>query len=201
MHTNLIIIDNFYKDPDKEREYALSLDYKFTGNYPGHRTWNVTLSPSVLGVIGNAIRHSSGEIVMATGSTGAFQYTTAYDRSWIHCDGRGWAGVCYLTPWAPASAGTGIFRHKDTGIYSNPEHDPKTPPNYEFDNPTEMCQLLDQDANDVTKWELLDSVGNVYNRTVLYRQELYHKSLDYFGTNIDDGRLFQTFFLKTEDSI
>ena len=36
-------IDNFYKDPDLEREYALSLDFNREGNYPGMRTKNIEL--------------------------------------------------------------------------------------------------------------------------------------------------------------
>jgi hypothetical protein len=41
-------------------------------------------------------------------------------------------------------------------------------------------------------------VGNVYNRLVLYRGDLFHSSLDYFGEGLNDGRLFQTFFFNTE---
>jgi hypothetical protein len=45
---------------------------------------------------------------------------------------------------------------------------------------------------------MVDRIGNIYNRLILYRGDLFHVSLDYFGRNIADGRLFQTFFLNTE---
>ena len=41
-------------------------------------------------------------------------------------------------------------------------------------------------------------VGNVYNRLVLYRGDMFHRSLEYFGNDKNDGRLFQTFFFNTE---
>jgi hypothetical protein len=50
----------------------------------------------------------------------------------------------------------------------------------------------------MTKWELVDRIANRYNRLVLYRSNMYHTSLDYFGKNLQDGRLFQLFFINTE---
>ena len=55
-----------------------------------------------------------------------------------------------------------------------------------------------QETQDYTKWEMSDRLGNVYNRLVLYRGGLYHVSLDYFGKDMHDGRLFQVFFFNTE---
>ena len=54
------------------------------------------------------------------------------------------------------------------------------------------------DSRDFSKWDMTGMVGNVYNRLVMYRGDLFHSSLDYFGTNKNNGRLFQTFFFNTE---
>ena len=54
------------------------------------------------------------------------------------------------------------------------------------------------DMQDYTKWEMVDRVGNVFNRLIMYRADNYHVSLDYFGKDINDGRLFQVFFFNTE---
>ena len=48
------------------------------------------------------------------------------------------------------------------------------------------------------KWELTDRLSNKFNRLILYMGDYFHVSLDYFGTNLYDGRLFQTFFFDTE---
>ena len=59
-------------------------------------------------------------------------------------------------------------------------------------------ELIYQDSRDMTKWEMVDFIGNKYNRLVIYQGDLFHSSLDYFGTDINSGRLFQTFFFDTE---
>lgn len=46
--------------------------------------------------------------------------------------------------------------------------------------------------------EVIDTIGNVYNRLVMYRADLYHKSADYFGDGLDNGRLTQVSFIKVE---
>ena len=89
-----------------------------------------------------------------------------------------WAGVCYLTPDAPHTAGTGLFKHRETGNYRRISND------YE--------------GYDYTKYDLFDRIGNRYNRLIIYRGDLFHASLDYFGDNLSNGRLFQTFFFDTE---
>ena len=46
--------------------------------------------------------------------------------------------------------------------------------------------------------EEVDVIGNVYNRLIMYRSDTYHKSNQYFGSNIDDGRLTLVCFVKAE---
>ena len=50
---------------------------------------------------------------------------------------------------------------------------------------------------DLTKWEKITEVANVYNRLILYDARQFHMSLDYFGNDMYDGRLFQTFFFSS----
>lgn len=193
-NVNLIVVDNFYQDPDAVREFALKQEFKVRGNYPGQRTvsfLNDGLKESIQAILkphaGNVTYWGGGEV----NYTGAFQYVTASDRSWIHSDGTTkWAGVLYLTPDAPITAGTGLFRHKETGLrgWNYGEH---------TEEETRAC-AANRETQDYTKWEMTDMVGNIYNRLVLYRGDMYHVSLDYFGTDKYDGRLFQTFFIDTE---
>ena len=122
----------------------------------------------------------------------AYQFTTSRDRSWIHCDQTTrWAGVCFLTPNAPLSSGTGIFKHKPTGLIECPRLE-----NGETDR--ELLDKIYKDSQDYTKWELVDKFANIYNRLIIYRGDFFHQSLDYFGQDKYDGRLFQTFFFNTE---
>ena len=57
---------------------------------------------------------------------------------------------------------------------------------------------MDDASQDVSKWELVDKVGNVFNRLILFNANHFHCSMDYFGNNSNDGRLFQVFFFSTE---
>lgn len=175
-----MIIDNFYTNPDNVRDFALSQDFNVKGNYPGQRT-----APYLPDDVKSAISfwmRPAGAITNwheSSGYTGAFQIATAQDRTWIHSDHYNmWAGVCYLTPDAPYSGGTGLYRHKETGLHRRKDRD--------------------FEGYDYTKWDLFDRIGNKYNRLILYRGDLFHASLDYFGSDLKTGRLFQTFFFDTE---
>lgn len=179
MKLELVIAENFYNNPDETRAFALNQEFDVVGNYPGRRTRPF---------MNDSIRTSISSLVQATGPvinwreeggyTGAFQLCTAADRTWIHSDCYNtWAGVCYLTPDAPLSAGTSLYRHKATGNREKVD--------------------VEYESYDYTKWDEVDRIGNVYNRIILYRGNLFHASVDYFGSGFEDGRLFQTFFFDT----
>jgi hypothetical protein len=180
MNLELLLVDNFYSDPDAVRNYALEQPFDVTGNYPGVRT-----KPYLPDDVKGAIQYWMSPVGIVNnwfedqGCTGAFQLATAQDRTWIHADHYNqWAGVCYLTPDAPHTGGTGLYRHKATGEYRRTE-------SY-------------HEGYDYTKWDLFDRIGNKYNRLILYRGDLFHASLDYFGDSKANGRLFQTFFFDVE---
>lgn len=191
MRVQCLIVDDFYKNVDEVREFALSQDFSVSGNYPGKRT-DPFLTEGAKNLIQEIIRPFAGNVTWwGDDYTGAFQYTLASDRSWIHSDyTTNWAGVLYLTPDAPLSAGTGLFKLKENGLrnWKNSDHT-------EEEN---RSALHNRYSQDYTKWELVDRIGNVYNRLVLYRGDLFHVSLDYFGDTKENGRLFQLFFFNTE---
>jgi hypothetical protein len=188
MEMTCFVIDDFYIAPDVVRNFALTQEFKVTGNFPGSRTrsfWTDDVRAALehfmpwAGRITNTYGADQGN-----GYCGAFQIATARDRTWIHSDPNNmWAAVCYLTPDAPHTGGTGLFRWKDTGEMKDVDHSNKF------------------DGYDYTKWDMVDKIGNKYNRLIVYRGDLYHASLDYFGNNLENGRLFQTFFFDTERRI
>ena len=208
---NAFVIDNFHPKPHELRAFALKQDFNVDGNYPGHRTRSFLKdSDYPLGLvpfppppdytstmqqkIADIVRPFAGDITWWGDEeySGAFQYTTSRDRSWIHVDQTtSWAGVLYLTPNAPVSSGTGLFKHKLTGWTTEP---------YFVDGNVNqnLKDLIYLDSWDMTKWEMHTMVGNMFNRLVLYRANQWHQSLEYFGNGIEDGRLFMTFFFNTE---
>lgn len=184
MKSNIIILDNFYNDIDAVRTFALKQNYDVAGNYPGKRT-KPFLTESTKQVIQRVIAPVAGKISNwhdgETDSkyTGAYQLCIATDVTWIHADIYNvWSGVCYLTPNAPVNSGTCFYKHKKTG-------------QYEYVNSF-------HDGTNYSDWDTTDFVANYYNRLVLFRGSLFHAAVNYFGDNLENGRLFQTFFFDTE---
>jgi hypothetical protein len=190
MRINSITVDDFYTNPWEVRDFALRQEFKVRGNYPGQRTVSF-LNESLKDTIQSIVGPHAGNVTYWSEDqyTGSFQYTVATDRSWIHADSTtDWAGVCYLTPDAPLSSGTGLFRHTAT---KRSRYDYKT------ENPEDAQEAWDE-CQDMTKWEIVDRIGNIFNRLILYRADNFHVSLDYFGKNIYYGRLLQVFLFNTE---
>jgi len=179
MRVNLLIADDFYNNPDEVREFALEQDFSVKGNYPGSRTESFLNEDTIKGIQEIVMPFAGNIVDWGQPYSGCFQMCTAQDRTWIHADvNNTWAGVLYLTPDAPLSGGTALYRHKQTG------------------DVIDKGELYE--SYDYTKWDVTDQVGNIYNRLVLYRGDLFHASVDYFGSDNQDGRLIQTFFFSTE---
>ena len=196
MGYSLLTIDNFYSNPLEVRDFALQQEFNTSGNFPGTRTQSF-ITEGVKDYIESHMREQHGAVIMnmdqedPNNYNGAYQYTTQKDRSWIHADETQWAGVLYLTPEAPLSGGTSLYKHIPTGQSSMPL----------LSNGAVNRALLGEiqlDAQDITKWQQTAFIGNVFNRLVIYKADQFHSSVDYFGRDINDGRLFQTFFFDTE---
>jgi len=194
---SLIVVDNFYNNALETRNYVLTQEFTVKGNYPRQRTVSYA-TEDLKNIIQKYIEPFAGKIIefpipkedqsdAAAIYNGSFQYTTARDRSWIHTDKwNNWAGVLFLSPDAPLSAGTAFYRFMD-GSRSQ-----------EDTNFLKNQDQIDRFTQDLTKWELVDRIGNVFNRLILFDAHNYHMSQDYFGDSKENGRLFQVFFFSTE---
>lgn len=182
MYNNFLVYDNFYNNVDEVRSHALSLEYNIVGNYPGTRT---TAEDSdqlyYLKVFFEKLLCKTITYFPSDYNT-AYQLTLEDDESWVHYDNNEWAGILYLTPDAPLKSGTSIYRHRETLAQSYEGH------GIDHSN----------DGQDLDKWEETMSTSNIYNRLVLYRGNMYHRSsIPGFGKTKETGRLFQTFFFDT----
>lgn len=177
----IMIVDNFYTNVDEVREYALSLEYKTTGNYPGFRTesvkdpiWKAYIKAKLENLLNRQITSFDAE------HNTSFQFTTELSDTWVHSDLQSFAAVLYLTPEPLLDSGTALYRHKKSGTTKH----------------TEGLDIA-PDARDLTHWEMLAEAKNVYNRLVIYEADQYHRSVvPGFGTDKYTGRLFQTFFFE-----
>lgn len=188
MTPSFMVFDNFYSNPYDVRNYALSLPFTVTGNFPGARTEplkgdNFQNAKLIMeSIINKKITWWPEEY------NTSFQFTTEESKTWIHYDPSNWAAVLYLTPDAPLDSGTAIYMHNETKIYMLDRKNPATDLN------------ANQEVNDITKWTPIVQVANIFNRLIMYRGEYYHRSVrPGFGKNQFDGRLFQTFFFNIEE--
>lgn len=179
---NVMIIDNFFKDPDAVRKFALSQEYPVSGNYPGRRTKSFAtedMKAFFSQVTGKTIRY------WPEGYNGSFQYATKDMSSWIHRDLTDYGAVLYLTPDAPINTGTTFYRHKRLGLE-------------ECSDP-ELSSQLDNDSRNYDAWDIADQVGNKYNRLIIFNGRRSHTSTAYFGDSLETGRLFQVFFFDVNE--
>jgi hypothetical protein len=192
----LFVVDDFYKDPYKVREYALQQTYYPGEGAVGHRTRKQFLfehlRESFESIIGKKIVDHTDDNFgwYDEGSiNGRFQYCPAGTPSVYHCDSQQWAGVIYLTPDAPPQSGTSFFRHKETKIHHNSQI------NWESG---EGLKVFNQKTFlDGSPYELVDTVGNIFNRLVLFDGGLIHTGINYFGWDLPTSRLFHIFFFNT----
>jgi len=179
------VVDNFYTDPDAIREFALKQEYHQGGlgrGYIGRRTYEQFLFPGLK----EEFERIMGEKITAWeehGMNGRFQYSMEGEPLVYHCDAQKWAAMIYLTPNAPLETGTGSFALKGTKVFHNSQEGIMAA--FRGDG----AQNLDK-----TLFEPVDSIGNVYNRLVIFNAGYLHAALGYFGYKPENARLWQMFF-------
>ena len=180
----LWIVDDFYADPHAVREFALKQEFEANINYyKGSRSVNQYDIPGTKEAFEKILGFKIKNWTESHGMCGRFQYCTAEDALVYHCDGQTWAGMVYLTPDAPYSCGTSLFAHKKTGLRN--ENDFAEAENDVFS---------ETGFYDRSKFELVDTAGNVFNRLVLFDAKSIHAANEYFGTTKENSRLFHLFF-------
>jgi hypothetical protein len=178
------IVDNFYRDPDAIRKFALEQEYEPSGPgkpYIGSRTYKQFLFPGLKEefeyIMGRKITEWESH-----GMNGRFQFNIEGEPLVYHCDHQKWAAMLYLTPDAPYETGTMTHALKGTDIRHR-------------DHPEiERCFRPGSQHLDKTPFEDVDIVGNVYNRLVIFNAGYLHSACGYFGWTQENSRLWQMFF-------
>jgi len=175
-----IVIDNFYEDPDSVRKFALSTSFIEHPKYHKGKRTDICYRF-------NGLKERFEEIIGKKipewekyGTNGCFQYCVKGDEIVYHYDGQQYAGVLYLTPDAPVQSGTSLFRSRLTKKMkvSGDDH----------------AEVFAKGYLDGSQFEMVDTIGNVYNRLILFDAKIIHAATEYFGSTKEDGRLFQLFF-------
>jgi len=197
MNTSLIIIDNFYDEPDIIRDLALSSKYypeKVSTGYPnGNAPWSGKMSkdaysPSWINtkiskLLGKNIRqmdhftNGSFRLSQETNVCGMFDNALHADTS----DSNYYAGVLYLSKNQHTMPGTLFYKHKETGVDRalSPKH--------------LETVVKSKDCNDLSKWDIHTASNFIYNRLIIYPASKFHGPGPNFGTSDKTARLVQLF--------
>ena len=174
------VVDNFYSDPYAVREYALKQEFKPEIEYfKGSRSLDQYFVPGTKEAFERIMSIKIREWE-SHGMCGRFQYCTAQDPLVYHNDGQTWAAMIYLNPDAPYCTGTSLYASKNGARRTS--------------DPQYSDEVYAGGFYDETKFELVDSIGNVFNRLFIFDAQNIHAASKYFGQTKEDSRLFHIFF-------
>jgi hypothetical protein len=222
MRTSVIVVDNFYRQPDTVRRIALDADY-----YPPYQSsedieagtpasW---LSSRFLEAEKCPFKSSERLIRTLERITGATIDREHWRRSFpLDAEGRPapnceeyadrgclWNCTFHIKPKTGQQLGEGIHNHvtdiwNSVGVngwaglvYLNREA-PRTAGLSLWDNydPRHQFDWMTEAEN----WELRDQFSNIYNRLLLMRGDIPHSGADGWVDSLERGRLYQTFFFR-----
>lgn len=196
---HLVIVDNFYKEPDDVREFALCQDFgPNIAAYKGQRTAEKFLWPFLKEEFERLLGRPIVDWLNQP-ANGCFQITGFDDPLVWHSDLQSYAAAVYLTPDAPVSAGTSFWRDKTYGCRRPPQH-PLEYDRFEDDKARNTASDEVYSSYNILhpdNWELVDRVGAVFNRLVIWDAQMIHSASSYEGmvSNVaDKARLVQLFF-------
>ena len=199
---SLIVLDDFYDDPDSVRRLALSCDFRSKpgATYPGREAvgkgidWTRTR---------NALRMYIDDTVDAPSREppfpqGKFRLALACDQALrldgVHEDIQLWSAVIYLSRDEDCRGGVAFYRHRETGaLASTPEWHERTFAHHQHLSERERAAEFWRYMRDETQWEEIGQVAMRYNRAVLLMAQCFHGSTGIFGTEPENGRLTQHF--------
>jgi hypothetical protein len=223
MKRNIIIADDFYAEPDAVARYAMTQNYctpyNKSPNNPNTILWRTSrfkeatqcpfksseaLIAKLEFLTGERIDLKKWQLSFPTDALGlpAPGYEKQPRSAWWNCafhvkhhpqelgeavhnhtegdpwnaaGADGWAGIIYLNKHAPHN--TGLFTWQNKSGNNEERFTPKE------------------------NWQLVDSYANVYNRLILHRGSVPHSGAAGWGSEITDGRLYQTFFFSTLETM
>lgn len=194
MNLGLVIIDDFYDDPDSIRELALSSEYfedkKSLGYKFGNAPWPGKMSKKIYAPswidtkISKLLNKNVRQLRQI--DTGAFRISKEGTQSsnMLHADGADeglYAGVLYLSKDREDIPGTIFYKQKSTNSDRalSREH---------------LSQIVkDDEFNQLDKWTIHTVSNIVYNRFLLYPANKFHGIGPVFGDKDENARIVQVF--------
>ena len=171
---NVIIIDNFYEEPDNVREIGKSMN----------PTLNMTHSSKYFKPIFEKLLGIEIDTFNKYDNENKFVSTNSNEPIIIDTKNYEYSAIIFLTPDAPVNTGITLYRSKHTKKMTVSD--------------SEKTTVFQNGNQDITEFEPVDVIGNVYNRLVIFNTQLIHAVTHNFGTNLNNNRLVQMFAFDTK---
>lgn len=189
----ILVSDNFYDDPLKVRDYALSQVYYDDEGYLGMRTRKQFFFEGMKEKFEKLLNKKITKWEDYE-MNGRFQSNIAGTRLVYHCDAQRYAAAIYLTPDAPYYTGTSFWAVKN---YNSGKLGTANSIRGAF-HPKLDLAFNQHTFVDRSPYELVDTAGNIFNRLVIWDAKLIHSASEYCGWDIPSSRLFHIFFFDAE---
>lgn len=202
MYFPTICVDNFFDNPEKIKNFALSLDYEKStdGIWPGKRTKTLNqISPNyfslfcekLFSLFFNLNDSISWKVSTYFQIIEPQQYKNL-NQGWVHADRCILSGIIYLNPTISKNCGTSIYRQK-VNFTREINSDIKVEMFKDFKGENvDLYQEKLYDNNNL--FEETINFSNVYNRLIAYNGHLYHAVNQFSDDSVD--RLTQVFFVE-----
>lgn len=188
-YKDIIVVDNFYMNPDLVRNYAINnLSFLESDYHRGKRSDSKFILNGTLEKFEEILGRKIYNWNNPNYANGIFQYCTSTDPIVYHVDSQNYAAMVYLTPNAPLQTGTATYKSVYTKQTKFDDF------NSEQYNKTFKGLSNELNFYDKTSFEMVDNIANVYNRLVLFNSKNIHAAVNYFGDTIDNSRFFHLFF-------
>ncbi len=200
MQTELIVVDDFYSDPNAVRDFALKQEYTDFGGqkaFLGRESRFPYFDPGTPEVfaefVGGPVSYTDRHIF------GKFRIANVVEarRTKIHFDRSAYAANIYLTPDLPTGCGLGLYRHKELGLDRVPGPAQLRELGFESLDDFDARVVVPNSLN-ASAWELIDVIEPRFNRLlILPGGQYFHAAEGGSGNTDNEGRLSQHFFFET----
>lgn len=203
MFNRVLIIDDFYKNPEEIIEVALQSPKEESapfGHGKGMLTTRFFLGDSLRELFQKLTLEAS--ILSSSDANGRilFSQTNALNSPQIYCDPGMktiWTGVIYLSKHEPEVEGTCFWRHLPTGLETAPTS-PQGLAKHGWHSFEEFDTFIATEGNDPTLWEKTWSIPYRFNRLVLFRPWQFHSYGPAFGESLASARKEQMLYFASQ---
>jgi len=197
MDISIVVIDDFYENPEEVRQDALNSKFVTKGTYPGADSVSDLFNNDII----NKFSRAMGRAISPVPMSGNYRLALENDKAErdIHTDGINTfvANVC-LAYNKDVQGGIALWRHKETGLERMQVTPAASIEKYGISRDEVELKVVRVDGKDYSKWDQVALIPYRFNRCVIIDGMFFHCPFPQgFGDCAENGRLTQHFFFRS----